>query len=152
MSDEAINVAPPEHSVRVEIKGLRKSYAGTPVLKGIDLEVKRGEIFVIMGPSGSGKSVLLKHIIGLEVPDAGEILIEGESIHSEGVMDKYRLAMVFQSGALLNSLTVGENVGLYLANTGSSHRRKSGALSTKNSHSLASTTCAIVRRASSRAV
>src|SRR4026207_792514 len=116
MSDEEIkDVAPPTHSVAVQVKGLRKSYGGQPVLKGIDFEVKRGEIFVIMGPSGSGKSVLLKHIIGLEVPDAGEILVEGESIHAEGVMDKYRLAMVFQSGALLNSLTVGENVGLYLS-------------------------------------
>src|SRR5687767_6164036 len=115
MSDEVISTAPPDHSVRVEVKGLRKSYAGTEVLKGIDLEVKRGEIFVIMGPSGSGKSVLMKHIIGLETPDSGDILIEGESIHAPGVMDKHRLAMVFQSGALLNSLTVGENVGLYLA-------------------------------------
>ena len=113
MSDEEIkDVAPPTHSVGVQVKGLRKSYGGQPVLKGIDLEVKRGEIFVIMGPSGSGKSVFLKQIIGLENPDEGEILIEGESIHAEGVMDKYRLAMVFQSGALLNSLTVGENVGL----------------------------------------
>src|SRR5207253_1690077 len=84
------------------------------VLKGIDFTVEREEIFVIMGPSGSGKSVLLKHIIGLEKPDAGDILIEGESIYVPGVLDKYRLAMVFQSGALLNSLTVGENVGLYL--------------------------------------
>jgi len=67
-----------------------------------------------MGPSGSGKSVLLKHIIGLEMPDAGEILIEDQPIQGAEVMNKYRLAMVFQSGALLNSLTVGENVGLYL--------------------------------------
>jgi phospholipid/cholesterol/gamma-HCH transport system ATP-binding protein len=67
-----------------------------------------------MGPSGSGKTVLLKHLIGLEVPDAGEILIDGQSIQSPEVMDKFRMAMVFQSGALLNSLTVGENVGLYL--------------------------------------
>ena len=74
-----------------------------------------------MGPSGSGKSVLLRHIIGLETPDSGEILIEGQSIQGAEVMDKYRLAMVFQSGALLNSLTVGENVGLYL----SEHRLKS---------------------------
>jgi len=57
---------------------------------------------------------LLKHLIGLEPPDAGEILINGESIESPEIADKYRLAMVFQSGALLNSLTVGENVGLYL--------------------------------------
>src|SRR5712692_3629836 len=110
----------PQQSVGVQVRGLRKSYEGMPVLKGIDFEVQRGEIFVIMGPSGSGKSVLLKHIIGLETPDEGEILIEGESIQSPGVMDKYRLAMVFQSGALLNSLTVGENVGLYL----SEHRLK----------------------------
>ncbi len=76
-----------------------------------------------MGPSGSGKSVLLKHIIGLEEPDSGEILIDGKSIQSPEVMDQYRLAMVFQSGALLNSLTVRENVGLYLAE----HRLKSSA-------------------------
>jgi phospholipid/cholesterol/gamma-HCH transport system ATP-binding protein len=68
-----------------------------------------------MGPSGSGKTVLLKHLIGLEEPDAGEILIEGQPIQSPEVMSRYRMAMVFQSGALLNSLTVGENVGLYLA-------------------------------------
>ena len=67
-----------------------------------------------MGPSGSGKTVLLKHLIGLEEPDAGEILIQGEPIDSPEVMSRYRMAMVFQSGALLNSLNVGENVGLYL--------------------------------------
>src|SRR5258708_4734324 len=111
---------PSPRGVRVEVRGLRKSYEGHLVLKGIDSTVEREEIFVIMGPSGSGKSVSLKHIIGLEAPDAGEILIEGEEIKAEGVMDKYRLAMVFQSGALLNSLTVGENVGLYL----SEHRLK----------------------------
>jgi len=100
--------------VRVTVRGLRRSYNGEPVLKGLNFEVQPGEIFVLMGPSGSGKSVLLKHIIGLETPDEGEVLIEGESIHAPGVMDRYRMAMVFQSGALLNSLTVGENVGLYL--------------------------------------
>ncbi|MBI3192325.1 MAG: ATP-binding cassette domain-containing protein [Pedosphaera parvula] len=102
-------------SVSVQVRGLRKSFNGETVLQGIDLDIAPGEIFVIMGPSGSGKSVLLKHIIGLEIPDEGEILIEGQSIRSPEVMEKYRLAMVFQSGALLNSLTVGENVGLYLA-------------------------------------
>src|SRR6266850_2041170 len=103
-----------QQGVRVTVRGLRRSFDGQPVLKGLNFETDRGEIFVVMGPSGSGKSVLLKHIIGLEVPDEGEILIEDESIQSPGVMDKYRMAMVFQSGALLNSLTVGENVGLYL--------------------------------------
>ncbi len=100
--------------VSVEVRGLRKSFDSQEVLKGIDFSVKPGEVFVIMGPSGSGKSVLLKHLIGLEPPDSGEILINGEPIHSEETLEKYRLAMVFQSGALLNSLTVGENVGLYL--------------------------------------
>ncbi len=105
---------PTQQGVRVTVRGLRRSFDGQPVLKGLNFEVERGEVFVVMGPSGSGKSVLLKHIIGLETPDEGEILIEGESIQSPGVMDKYRMAMVFQSGALFNSLTVGENVGLYL--------------------------------------
>jgi len=100
--------------VSVKVHGLRKSFQGHEVLKGVDFEVSPGEIFVVMGPSGSGKSVLLKHVIGLEAADAGEILIDGKSIYSPEVMENYRLAMVFQSGALLNSLTVGENVGLYL--------------------------------------
>lgn len=106
--------------VSLEVRGLRKSFNSQEVLKGIDLKVNPGEIFVIMGPSGSGKSVLLKHLIGLEPPDAGEILINGEPLESQQTLEKYRLAMVFQSGALLNSLTVGENVGLYL----SEHRLK----------------------------
>lgn len=117
MSDIPAN--PPGVSVRV--RGLRRSFGGQDVLKSLDMDVRPGEIFVLMGPSGSGKSVLLRHIIGLELPDAGEILINGESIQADGVRDRHRMAMVFQSGALLNSFTVGENVGLYL----SEHRLKS---------------------------
>ena len=105
----------PVHSLEVTVRGLRKSYDGQIVLKGIDLDIRRGEIFVIMGPSGSGKSVLMRHIIGLEQPDEGDILFDGQSIQNSEVTHRYRLAMVFQSGALLSSLTVGENVGLYLA-------------------------------------
>ncbi len=101
-------------SVRVEVRGLKKSFGDHEVLRGVSFTVERGEIFVLMGPSGSGKSVLLKHIIGLDDPDDGELLLEGQPIHTEGLRDRYRMAMVFQSGALLNSLTVGENVGLYL--------------------------------------
>lgn len=106
--------------VGVEVRGLRKSFDGQDVLKDLNFKVAPGEIFVLMGPSGSGKSVLLRQIIGLEQPDSGEILINGESIQSPEVMEKYRMAMVFQSGALLNSLTVAENVGIYL----SEHRLK----------------------------
>jgi phospholipid/cholesterol/gamma-HCH transport system ATP-binding protein len=109
-----------QSGVSLQVRGLRKSFAGQEVLKGLDFDVKPGEIFVIMGPSGSGKSVLLKQLIGLEPPDAGEILINGESIQSPEIASQYRLALVFQSGALFSSLTVGENVGLYL----SEHRLK----------------------------
>jgi phospholipid/cholesterol/gamma-HCH transport system ATP-binding protein len=103
--------------VSVEVRGLRKAFGSQQVLKGISFQVNPGEIFVLMGPSGSGKSVLLKHIVGLEIPNEGDILINGQSIISQSsrIMEKYRLAMVFQSGALLNSLTVGDNVGLYLS-------------------------------------
>jgi len=104
-----------QKGVGIQVRGLRKSFDGQEVLCGLDFDVQPGEIFVIMGPSGSGKTVLLKHLIGLEEPDAGEILIEGQPIQSPEVMSQYRMAMVFQSGALLSSLTVGENVGLYLA-------------------------------------
>ncbi|HEY5041029.1 MAG TPA: ATP-binding cassette domain-containing protein [Verrucomicrobiae bacterium] len=110
-----MNASNDNHSgVGLVVRGLRKNFDGQEVLKGVDFEVQPGEIFVIMGPSGSGKSVLLKHLIGLEEPDGGEILINGETVGSPEVAAKYRMALVFQSGALLNSLTVGENVGLYL--------------------------------------
>lgn len=111
-----MSASPRKHGISVEVHGLRKTFGGQHVLKGIDLRVEPGEIFVVMGPSGSGKSVLLKHIIGLEKPNEGDILLDGHSLLQEDndIMERYRLAMVFQSGALLNSLTVGENVGLYL--------------------------------------
>ncbi len=118
--DSAFAPAPPA-GVSLQVRALRKSFNGEEVLGGVDFEVKPGEIFVIMGPSGSGKSVLLKHLIGLETPDAGEIFINGESIQTPEIAAKYRMALVFQSGALLNTLTVAENVGLYL----SEHRLKS---------------------------
>ncbi len=101
--------------VGLQIAGLYKSYAGVPVLKGIDLAIEPGELFVLMGPSGSGKSVLLRHLIGLESPDLGEVRVNGRSVFDETLREECRLAMVFQSGALLNSLSVGQNVGLYLA-------------------------------------
>lgn len=108
--------------ITVEVRGLKKSYRGETALHGVDLAVKSGELFVIMGPSGGGKSVCLRHIIGLETPDAGEIRLNGDVL-TETVRNKLRMAMVFQSGGLLNSLTVEENVGLFL----SEHRLKSPA-------------------------
>ena len=116
-----MNAMNSNQGVSLVVRDLFKKFGDEEVLKGVSFEVKPGEIFVLMGPSGSGKSVLLKHLIGLEEPDAGEILINGEKIGTPEIASKYRMALVFQSGALLNSLTVGENVGLYLAE----HRLKS---------------------------
>ena len=85
------------------------------VLQGVDFTVNPGEIFVIMGPSGCGKSVLLRQLIGLEIPDQGEILIDSQPVQAPDLTTRYRVAMVFQSGALRTSMTVGENVGFYLS-------------------------------------
>ena len=105
-----------EQEVNVQVRGLRKAYAGQPVLKGIDLEVQRGEIFVIMGPSGSGKSVLLKHIIGLIRPDVGEIYVDGKDVsrlkRKELSELRSQIGYVFQNGALFDSMDVFENVRL----------------------------------------
>lgn len=117
------SATPSPGGLAVQVRDLRKQYGGQEVLHGLDFTVQPGEIFVIMGPSGSGKTVLLKHLIGLETPDAGAVLVNGQSVDSLEVLEKFRMAMVFQSGALLNSLTVGENVGLYL----SEHRLKPAA-------------------------
>src|ERR1700677_3223002 len=106
--------------VRLSVHGLWKSYDGIAVLKVIDFEVNPGEIFVIIGPSGAGKSVLLKLLIGLEVPDQGNVMIDGQPIQPPDSSTSYRVAMVFQSCALLASMTVGENVGIYLT----AHRLK----------------------------
>ena len=99
--------------VAIEVKGLRKDYADVTVLDGINLSVKPGEIFVIMGPSGSGKSVLLRQVAGLETPTAGSVRINGMDPSLEETRDKVALALVFQSGALFNSLSVFDNLALY---------------------------------------
>jgi phospholipid/cholesterol/gamma-HCH transport system ATP-binding protein len=96
------------------IKGLERSFGNHLVLKGIDLDIDPGEIVVILGESGAGKSVLLRHIIGLESPDAGTISVAGEDINDPDFSKHHVLAMVFQSSALFNSLTVEDNVALYL--------------------------------------
>lgn len=104
--------------VGIRIEGLNKYFSDYHVLKDINLEILPSETFCIIGPSGTGKSVLLKHIVKLEIPDSGDIFIDESPIFNpSGVVKKeldYRYSMVFQSSALFNSLTVGENVGLWL--------------------------------------
>jgi phospholipid/cholesterol/gamma-HCH transport system ATP-binding protein len=101
-------------AVGVSIENLSKSFGALSVLKDFSLNIAAGEIFVLMGPSGSGKSVLLRHIIGLEKPDAGIVRIEGKDALSEDIREHVRMALVFQAGALFNSLNVFDNLALYL--------------------------------------
>lgn len=102
--------------VSIRIEHLNKYYGNNHVLKDVDLEIFAGETFSIIGPSGTGKSVLLKHVVKLETPDSGEIFIDDVPVFSSSKESErdYRYSMVFQSSALFNSLTVGENVGLWL--------------------------------------
>lgn len=99
--------------VGVEVTGLSKQFENQTVLKDINLTVKPGEIFVIMGPSGSGKSVLLRQIAGLDAPTAGTVRINGFDPTEPATRDRFALALVFQAGALFNSLSVYENLALY---------------------------------------
>ncbi len=104
------------------IKGLKKNLGGKPVLRGVDLEVRDGETLVVLGRSGCGKTVLLKHIIGLMKPDEGEIWVDGKDITKLSLKDLIKMrrhfGMVFQASALLDSMTVAENVGLGLRRQG----------------------------------
>jgi phospholipid/cholesterol/gamma-HCH transport system ATP-binding protein len=102
----------------ISIRGLSKRLGNKQVLLGLDLDIQKGETIVVLGPSGTGKSVLLKHIIGLMVPDEGSIEIDGENIVGMNERDlddvRKRFGMLFQGSALFDSMTVGENVGLGL--------------------------------------
>jgi phospholipid/cholesterol/gamma-HCH transport system ATP-binding protein len=102
----------------IAIRGLKKRLGGKPVLDGVDLDVPTGRTVVVMGRSGTGKSVLLKHIIGLMTPDAGAIEVDGRSVVGLGERARNdvrkRFGVLFQNGALFDSMTVGDNVGLPL--------------------------------------
>ena len=103
----------------IEIRGLRKVLNDKAVLDGVDLDIHEGMSLVIMGPSGTGKSVLLKHIVGLFDPDDGEILVEGMSVPRAGGKEikeiRSKISYVFQNAALFDSLTAGQNIQLGLS-------------------------------------
>ncbi len=103
----------------IEIKDIHKDFEENRVLRGVDLTIQKGETMVIIGRSGCGKSVLLKHIIGLLRPDhQGKVLVDGEDItsYNGGQLNRLRqkFGMLFQGAALFDSMTVDENVGLGL--------------------------------------
>ena len=98
----------------IELRGLEKSFGRQKVLDGVNLAVQLGETLVIIGGSGSGKSVILKHCIGLLQPDGGEVIVDGTVISSKDSMDvktiRRRMGMLFQSSALFDSMNAGENI------------------------------------------
>jgi phospholipid/cholesterol/gamma-HCH transport system ATP-binding protein len=102
--------------VRIECRDVWKSFGRKHVLRALNLTIEPGETLVIIGQSGTGKSVLLKHIVGLLYPDRGQILVDGIDVgklsHKKLFELRMRFGMVFQSAALFDSLTVKENVGL----------------------------------------
>jgi len=106
----------------INVRGLHKSFGDHHVLRGVDMDVHRGETLVLLGGSGGGKSVLMKHLIGLLHPDEGTVTIEGKEIgcleERELAWARRRVSMMFQSGALFDSMTVGENIAFPLKESG----------------------------------
>jgi phospholipid/cholesterol/gamma-HCH transport system ATP-binding protein len=102
----------------IQIVDLHKTFRGKRVLRGLNLDITRGETVVVIGQSGSGKSVLIKHMIGILKPDKGEIFIDGTEIccltEDEFYKIRRRFGMLFQGAALFDSLTVGQNVAFGL--------------------------------------
>ena len=102
----------------IAIRGLARTLGSRKVLAGVDLDIRTGESLVVIGRSGTGKSVLLKHLVGLMQPDAGSIEVDGRDIVGMKPRElnevRKKMGMLFQSSALFDSMTVGENVGLSL--------------------------------------
>lgn len=97
-----------------EIRGLRKSFGSHVVLNGVDFDVEKGSFTAIIGASGSGKSVIFKSMVGLQIPDAGQVVFDGVDVTAQGEPGfralRRRVGMLFQNHALFDSMTVGDNV------------------------------------------
>jgi phospholipid/cholesterol/gamma-HCH transport system ATP-binding protein len=98
----------------IEVRDLKRSFGSSPILDGVSFRIEKGESVVIIGRSGGGKSVLLKHLVALLQPDSGDVLIDGESIvnmnERELLRVRHKFGMLFQGAALFDSMTVAENV------------------------------------------
>ncbi len=112
----------------IEIKSLHKSFGSNSVLKGVNLNIENGETLVIIGRSGCGKSVLIKHIVGLLRPDSGYVKVEGKIVDDLPASELYQLrrkfGFLFQGAALFDSMTVEENVALPLTESFNKHLRE----------------------------
>lgn len=109
---------------KIEIRNLYKAFGKKKVLDGIDMDVRRGESLVVIGGSGTGKSVLIKCIQGLLTPDCGSIKIDGEEVIGTKKDIHEKMGMLFQGAALFDSLSVWENVAFRLLENGKMSRRK----------------------------
>ena len=114
--------------VFLEMRGVEKSFGSNKVLNGVDLDVYRGETLVLLGGSGGGKTVLMKHMTGLLQPDQGTVTLEGKVISDLPERDlawaRRKVSMMFQSGALFDSMTVAENIAFPLHEAGIKDREE----------------------------
>jgi len=112
------NVAIRENDIMIKLRNLRKSFGKQDVLLDVNLDIRRGETIVIIGQSGGGKSVILKHMIGLLQPDGGEVSVDNVTISTPKFFDTHtirrKMGMLFQMGALFDSMTTGENIAFAL--------------------------------------
>ncbi|MBE2285225.1 MAG: ABC transporter ATP-binding protein [Prosthecobacter sp.] len=114
--------APPKDGVFIELRDVHKRFGSQEILRGIDLQLKHGETLCVIGPSGEGKTVMMKHIIGLIRPDQGDVFVEGMNVNllNERQMAPIRekVSMLFQGAALFDRMTVEENVAFPLWESG----------------------------------
>jgi phospholipid/cholesterol/gamma-HCH transport system ATP-binding protein len=118
----------PANNIFIEMRGLHKKLGWQNILRGVDLTVQRGETLAIIGPSGEGKTVLMKHVIGLMRPDQGEVIVDG--VHVEKLREREfapvrrKVSMMFQNAALFDFMTVEENIAFPLIESGVRDRQE----------------------------
>lgn len=112
----------PEDDVFIELRGVKKRFGAQEVLRGVDLKLRHGETLCLIGPSGEGKTVIMKHVIGLIKPDEGDVFVDGMRVNAMKERDmapiRKKVSMLFQGAALFDNLTVEENVAFPLIELG----------------------------------
>jgi polar amino acid transport system ATP-binding protein len=134
VTETAVNMSKPDTEIKIEVKGLKKSFGDNEVLKGLDVDIKNGEVVCVIGPSGSGKSTFLRCLNRLEDITAGTVRVDQFDLTDKNVdIDKVRqhIGMVFQHFNLFPHMTVIENVMLAPVQTGRSTKEQARAIAVK---------------------